>query len=74
MANEKRLNRWYFGGISSAAAVGVTHPLDLIKVHLQTQQLPKMSLGETMAHIYAAGGIKINNNIYIKLHLILIRF
>ncbi|KAM7360005.1 mitochondrial dicarboxylate carrier-like [Cochliomyia hominivorax] len=52
------MNRWYFGGISSATAVGVTHPLDLIKVHLQTQQLPKKSLMETVGHIYVVGGFK----------------
>lgn len=28
----KKLSRWYFGGISSAAAACVTHPLDLLKV------------------------------------------
>lgn len=28
---------WYFGGLASAMAAAVTHPLDLIKVHLQTQ-------------------------------------
>ncbi|XP_065354218.1 mitochondrial dicarboxylate carrier-like [Calliphora vicina] len=58
MENEKRINRWYFGGISSATAVSVTHPLDLIKVHLQTQQLPRKTLVETIGHIYAAGGLK----------------
>lgn len=30
--NSKKLSRWYFGGISSAAAACVTHPLDLLKV------------------------------------------
>ncbi|XP_069558842.1 mitochondrial dicarboxylate carrier [Brachyistius frenatus] len=35
---ESRVSRWYFGGISSSAAACFTHPLDLIKVHLQTQQ------------------------------------
>ncbi|CAJ1075210.1 mitochondrial dicarboxylate carrier [Xyrichtys novacula] len=35
---EERISRWYFGGISSSAAACLTHPLDLIKVHLQTQQ------------------------------------
>lgn len=28
----KKLSRWYFGGVSSAAAACVTHPLDLLKV------------------------------------------
>ncbi|XP_013880642.1 mitochondrial dicarboxylate carrier isoform X1 [Austrofundulus limnaeus] len=35
---ENRVSRWYFGGVSSSAAACLTHPLDLIKVHLQTQQ------------------------------------
>jgi hypothetical protein len=29
---EKRLSRWYFGGLASSGAAIVTHPLDLIKV------------------------------------------
>ncbi|XP_063240890.1 uncharacterized protein LOC134541398 [Bacillus rossius redtenbacheri] len=39
----KRLSRWYFGGVASAGAACCTHPLDLIKVHLQTQQEGKLS-------------------------------
>uniref|UniRef100_A0A667XAV4 Solute carrier family 25 member 10 n=1 Tax=Myripristis murdjan TaxID=586833 RepID=A0A667XAV4_9TELE len=35
---EKRISRWYFGGLASSASACLTHPLDLIKVHLQTQQ------------------------------------
>lgn len=34
----KRRSLWYFGGIASAVAGIVTHPLDLVKVALQTQQ------------------------------------
>lgn len=34
----KRRSLWYFGGIASAGAAAVTHPLDLLKVALQTQQ------------------------------------
>ncbi|XP_039956567.1 mitochondrial dicarboxylate carrier [Bactrocera tryoni] len=34
----QRQGRWYFGGIASAGAACCTHPLDLIKVTLQTQQ------------------------------------
>eukprot|EP00794_Sanderia_malayensis_P008767 gene8767-9704_t len=30
--------RWYLGGIAGSGAVLFTHPLDLLKVHLQTQQ------------------------------------
>jgi len=29
---------WFFGGLASVGAAMVTHPLDLIKVTLQTQQ------------------------------------
>lgn len=38
MAAEQRVARWYFGGCASAGAACCTHPLDLLKVHLQTQQ------------------------------------
>lgn len=31
------MSRWYFGGLASAGAACCTHPLDLLKVHLQTQ-------------------------------------
>ncbi|XP_064406845.1 mitochondrial dicarboxylate carrier-like [Halichondria panicea] len=31
-------HRWYLGGLASAGAAACTHPLDLLKVHLQTQQ------------------------------------
>ncbi|KAJ8979394.1 hypothetical protein NQ317_015823 [Molorchus minor] len=41
---EKRISRWYFGGIASAGAACFTHPLDLLKVHLQTQQEGKLSI------------------------------
>ncbi len=29
---------WYYGGLASIGAVCFTHPLDTIKVQLQTQQ------------------------------------
>jgi len=35
-ADTRRKGRWYFGGLSSAGAACCTHPLDLLKVHLQT--------------------------------------
>lgn len=34
---EKRLARWYFGGLASAGAACCTHPLDLIKVFNNTK-------------------------------------
>lgn len=33
-----RLPKWYFGGCASATAALLTHPLDLLKVHLQTSK------------------------------------
>ncbi|XP_016977947.1 mitochondrial dicarboxylate carrier [Drosophila rhopaloa] len=38
MDKPQRKARWYFGGLASVGAAVVTHPLDLIKVTLQTQQ------------------------------------
>lgn len=36
-----RLPKWYFGGCASAMAACLTHPLDLLKVHLQTAKSTK---------------------------------
>jgi len=47
-ANPNRKPRWYFGGLASMGAACCTHPLDLIKVHLQTtnaQLDPKQKIG-----------------------------
>uniref|UniRef100_A0A8D0CSN5 Solute carrier family 25 member 10 n=1 Tax=Sander lucioperca TaxID=283035 RepID=A0A8D0CSN5_SANLU len=41
---QNHLSRWYFGGVSSSVAACLTHPLDLIKVHLQTQQEVKVRI------------------------------
>lgn len=40
----KRVGYWYFGGCASAMAAACTHPLDLIKVHLQTQQKKEVGM------------------------------
>ena len=34
--NVNRKNHWYDGGLAASAACCFTHPLDLLKVHLQT--------------------------------------
>ena len=52
----KRVAKWYHGGLASASAAMCTHPLDLLKVHLQTQQ--KVQLGlvgkyRTASHDYS---------------------
>lgn len=31
-----RVPRWYFGGLAATYAACITHPLELLKVHLQT--------------------------------------
>lgn len=38
---KQRLPKWYFGGCASAMAACLTHPLDLLKVHLQTAKSSK---------------------------------
>lgn len=38
ISEEVRISRWYFGGVASAGAACVTHPLDLLKVQMQTQK------------------------------------
>ncbi|XP_043252717.1 mitochondrial dicarboxylate carrier [Colletes gigas] len=58
MADEtKKLARWYFGGLSSAGAACITHPLDLLKVHLQTQQEGKISILRLTGSIVQKQGI-----------------
>lgn len=54
---EIRLSKWYFGGIASAGAACCTHPLDLLKVHLQTQQEGKSSIIRMTMHIIRQQGI-----------------
>ncbi|KAL3092884.1 hypothetical protein niasHT_030073 [Heterodera trifolii] len=55
-ADERRVSRWYFGGIAGSMAACFTHPLDLLKVHLQTQQQGKLSLPGMSAKIYKTDG------------------
>lgn len=44
MSKEVRVSRWYFGGIASAGAACITHPLDLLKVQMQTQKGKNISM------------------------------
>ncbi|XP_043247341.1 mitochondrial dicarboxylate carrier-like isoform X1 [Amphibalanus amphitrite] len=57
MANEARISKWYFGGLASAGAACFTHPLDLLKVHLQTQQEGKLSIGRNVMNIVRNQGV-----------------
>uniref|UniRef100_A0AAR2L765 Mitochondrial dicarboxylate carrier n=1 Tax=Pygocentrus nattereri TaxID=42514 RepID=A0AAR2L765_PYGNA len=54
---EKRVSRWYFGGLASCAAACCTHPLDLIKVHLQTQQEVKMRMTGMALRVVRSDGV-----------------
>ena len=36
---EKRMSRWYFGGLASCGAACCTHPLDLLKVSGREQSV-----------------------------------
>ncbi|KAJ8283511.1 hypothetical protein COCON_G00023610 [Conger conger] len=53
---EKRVSRWYFGGIASCGAACCTHPLDLVKVHLQTQQEVKLRMVGMATHVIRNDG------------------
>lgn len=66
MVNEKhtkttvqRVGRWYFGGVASAMAACCTHPLDLVKVHLQTisTQKESLSMSSTFVRVLKSEGV-----------------
>ncbi|XP_012695180.1 mitochondrial dicarboxylate carrier [Clupea harengus] len=54
---EQRISRWYFGGIASCGAACCTHPLDLIKVLLQTQQEVKTRMVGMAVHVVRSDGV-----------------
>ncbi|KAJ8957453.1 hypothetical protein NQ318_004934 [Aromia moschata] len=55
---ERRVSRWYFGGVAAATATCFTHPLDLIKVLLQTQHGPeKPSIVQLTKEVVRKNGI-----------------
>lgn len=54
---QKRKPRWYFGGLASAGAACCTHPLDLIKVLLQTHQGAKVSIIELTLSVVKREGV-----------------
>ncbi|XP_053939695.1 mitochondrial dicarboxylate carrier isoform X3 [Cuculus canorus] len=61
---ERRVSRWYFGGLASCGAACCTHPLDLLKVHLQTQQEVKMRMmGMAMRVIRTDGFLALYNGL-----------
>ncbi|OXA43655.1 mitochondrial dicarboxylate carrier [Folsomia candida] len=60
----KRKSRWFFGGIASSAAACITHPLDLIKVHMQTQQEGKLTMaGQSVKIVRTQGFLALYNGL-----------
>lgn len=57
VANKPKKQRWYLGGLAGSAAVVVTHPLDLIKVHLQTQNKSSQGIFNLASNVMKTDGI-----------------
>jgi dicarboxylate transporter 10 len=63
----RRMNRWYFGGLSATSAAICTHPLDLLKTVVQTPNVKaanavaqSKACHSTIFYAYSAQGYKIN--------------
>ena len=55
--NINRKNRWFDGGLAASGACCFTHPLDLLKVHLQTAGgTGKLGIVGQTAHIIRSQG------------------
>jgi len=50
------MGRWYFGGLASAGAACCTHPLDLVKVQLQTKKDGNIGALAQAKHIIRSEG------------------
>ncbi|EDV27331.1 uncharacterized protein TRIADDRAFT_21144 [Trichoplax adhaerens] len=53
----RKVAAWYDGGLAGAAAACFTHPLDLVKVHLQTQQQASMGASRMAINVVKTDGI-----------------
>lgn len=56
-SNKPKKQRWYLGGFAGSGAVCFTHPLDLLKVHLQTQQQANKGLLKLGVEVVKNDGI-----------------
>ena len=63
----RRMNRWYFGGLSATSAAICTHPLDLLKTVVQTPNVKaakavaqSKACHSTIFYAYSAQGYKVN--------------
>lgn len=54
---QRKISRWYFGGLAAASAACITHPLDLLKVALQTQQEEKLTSLQITKRIIQQEGV-----------------
>ncbi|XP_056640294.1 mitochondrial dicarboxylate carrier-like [Diorhabda sublineata] len=54
----KRHPRWFFGGFAAAGAVFITHPLDLLKVHIQTNVGRQVSIANMTVDIVEKQGLR----------------
>lgn len=66
-SSEGRVPRWYFGGVASALAVSITHPLDTMKVYYQTPGSlasgNKHLISSTMTVIRTNGALALYNGL-----------
>lgn len=49
--------KWYFGGLAGTLAVSATHPLDLVKVHLQTSTSQSNSFTNVFIRVVHSDGV-----------------
>ncbi|OWA53101.1 Mitochondrial dicarboxylate carrier [Hypsibius exemplaris] len=55
----KKIPRWYFGGMACSTAACCTHPIDMMKVHLQTHTADgKLRIFQSMINLVKARGVR----------------
>ncbi|KAI0990078.1 hypothetical protein GJ496_001837 [Pomphorhynchus laevis] len=57
LRREDKVGKWYFGGAAGCMAVCFTHPLDTLKVNLQTQQKVEYGLIGVGKKVIRDGGV-----------------
>ncbi|EDW83194.1 uncharacterized protein Dwil_GK22729 [Drosophila willistoni] len=61
--DQRRVSRWFFGGVASSMAAVVTHPLDLLKVLMQTQAEKLSTVATTKKIVREQGVLALYNGI-----------
>ena len=59
MSQETLAFRWYFGGLAGAGGVVVTHPLDLVRVHLSEDKPAHTGMVNQSRQLVGAGGWRV---------------